>query len=282
MQRKKWFFMLCTCLLSLTAAAQDTEFWFVAPDVLHTHADRPVMFVFSNPDTTKSVEVSINFYSGNASDTRGDTTVTVSKGGAYTLDCGKAPTVDQTSKYTPASPYTPNRPMTLIENPISLYGSVSDYGIHITATGKIIAYYMVAADNQRDIFTLKGRQALGTDFYTPFQGKPQSYPQGGTGFSSNYQDAYSQIDIVATEPDTWVKITMPDGTESWVNLPAKGKTYKVYAKSMAGVNVVSGGAHPLSGTRIESVEGDNSDVHDPAKPIAVTITEDCISNRQAV
>ena len=42
-------------------------------------------------------------------------------------------------------------------------------GIHITATNYISVYYEVEEPYNSDIFVLKGANALGTEFYTPFQ-----------------------------------------------------------------------------------------------------------------
>ncbi|MDR3261758.1 MAG: T9SS type A sorting domain-containing protein, partial [Tannerella sp.] len=240
--------------------AQDNEFWFVAPDVLHNHGDRPVMFVFSNPDPLNPVEVTLQLKA--AGTTVPSVTVTVPAGGAQVVSSAGPIDIDD------------------VENPIASSGTPTDFGIHITTDGgKILAYYMVAHEYQRDLFALKGKQALGTDFYTPFQGITQDFPQG-TGAVSDL--AHSQIDIVATENNTWVKITLPSGAACYDGslYTLSGTIYKELAKGKAVKFAIksqnTSGPHPLSGTRIESVTANGSSTQAPDRPIAVTITEDCI------
>jgi hypothetical protein len=178
-------------------------------------------------------------------------------------------------------------PGEFVENPIDSSGVPTDYGIHIKSTVKILAYYMVAAANQRDLFVLKGKQALGTDFYTPFQGgNQQSFPQGS---STTYTEAFSQINIVATEPDTWLKVTLPktSSTQYYIGASKSMQTYTapLYYKLQKGQTVKiatksqdASGPHPFSGARIESVMGNGSSDQDSTKLIAVTMSEDCIKD----
>lgn len=67
-------------------------------------------------------------------------------------------------------------------------------GLKILATGKINAYYEYAVRYNMDIISLKGKNALGKEFYVPFQTK---YPTSGS-----YPQVYSAIDLVATESGT--------------------------------------------------------------------------------
>ena len=46
-------------------------------------------------------------------------------------------------------------------------GNVVSCGIHIESTEKLVAYYMFDASATKDIFTLKGKAALGTEFFVP-------------------------------------------------------------------------------------------------------------------
>ena len=143
---------------------------------------------------------------------------------------------------------------------------VEDKGLYIRSNALITAYYEIASVLNTDIFSLKGQNALGKEFYTPFQNKMVNDPfHNGVGVPDNtvVQDsAFSYIVIVATQDHTIVNITpttncvgIPSGTTKSVTLD-RGQTYVVRAK---GQDVNS----RLSGTYIKST-----------KPIAVTIGED--------
>lgn len=71
-------------------------------------------------------------------------------------------------------------------------------GLHITSTTPITAYYEVGTYYNPDIFSLKGKNALGTNFYVPFQ----NYYRNG----NYWPQPFSTINIVATEDNTVVKI----------------------------------------------------------------------------
>ncbi|MCR4800772.1 MAG: IgGFc-binding protein, partial [Bacteroidales bacterium] len=154
-----------------------------------------------------------------------------------------------------------------------------DKGIYIRSNALITAYYEIASVLNTDIFSLKGQNALGKEFYTPFQNKmsndtyhnkgmgeeqPTSdYPNAG-GVNDNHisDSAFSYIVIVATQDNTTVNITptancvgITAGSTKSVKLD-RGQTYVVRAK---GQDINS----RLSGTHIVST-----------KPIAVTIGED--------
>ena len=65
----------------------------------------------------------------------------------------------------------------------------------IKASTEITAYYEVGILYNPEIFSLKGQNALGTEFYTPFQ----NFANNGVGYSS--------FDIIATEDNTIISIT---------------------------------------------------------------------------
>lgn len=72
-------------------------------------------------------------------------------------------------------------------------------GILIQSDNDITMYYDYDNDFNRDIFSLKGKNALGTDFYCPFQ---QIWTNG-----TNYNPRpLSSIEIVATENNTMVTV----------------------------------------------------------------------------
>jgi hypothetical protein len=285
MNKIKLFFLTCLYLWGLSAYAQDTDFWFVAPDVTHMHGDQPMFFVLSNPEV-EPVEVKVDLYGGAPAGSIAKTIDTVIPAQSYLrLVFG---TVSNSSLGDSLGPKT------LIENPVGTYvnyiltGTVQNYGIHIYSTNglKFLAYYMVMHDAQRDIFSLKGKVALGTYFITPFQ-EGNNISDHFIHHNSVYHQpsGSDQIDIVATEDQTTVKFiptrncnrtannqSYVAGTMNQVILN-KGETFKLRKYTQIyvgneGVPVDNGYENrgTLSGTVIHS-----------DKPIAVTIAEDCIA-----
>ena len=140
--------------------------------------------------------------------------------------------------------------LNIIENkPVN---QILNYGIYISSTAPITAYYEEASINNPDLLSLKGNNALGTEFYTPFQNLLNSY----------YSQSKAGIDIVATEDNTTIEITptqnlvgYPANTTFSINLN-RGQTYSLRSASTLSL------LRP-SGTHIIS-----------DKPIAVTISDD--------
>jgi len=85
-----------------------------------------------------------------------------------------------------------------VENTLQPYNK-SEKGILITATNDITCYFEIGAFYNREIISLKGKNALGTNFYIPFQTGWNNNNNYSVG--SNYRDSliYSAIQIVATE-----------------------------------------------------------------------------------
>jgi len=138
-------------------------------------------------------------------------------------------------------------------------------GILIESSDVITAYLEVFSTYNSDIFALKGKNGLGTDFYTPFETNWGNHNFGCSG--AGCVQAYSSINIVATEINTTVWITPsvdvyknstgvhPAGVPYSVTLD-KGQSFTVRANDITAV------AQP-SGTHITS-----------DKPISVTISDD--------
>jgi gliding motility-associated-like protein len=74
-------------------------------------------------------------------------------------------------------------------------------GILITSDNDITVYYDYDNYYNRDLFSLKGSNALGTDFYVPFQ------IISSWGVDSYNPDAKASVEIVATEDNTTITIT---------------------------------------------------------------------------
>ncbi len=207
-------------------AQTDTVFWFAAPEVSASHEDRPIILRLSSADQLSNVTISQpanpNFIA---------------------ISVRIQPFSTQSVNLTPYIEMIENKPANTILN----------YGLLIKATTEITAYYEVGILYNPEIFSLKGQNALGTEFYTPFQ----NFANNGVGFSS--------FDIVATDDNTILTITPTNNivgysanTTFTVNLN-KGQTYSVTARSqLAGLHL--GGSHIISN-----------------KPIAVTIKDDSLS-----
>ena len=223
---------LLACFIFFSIQAQsDREFWFAAPEVTSDHSDKPVFF-------------RVTAYSK-------DATVTISQPAnpsflpiVFTVFANQTYSFDFTS-------YLP-----IIENKPG--NTVLNYGILITSTTSISAYYELASSNNPEIFPLKGNVSKGVDFLIPAQTRFNN--QIYTAFP-----AHNGFAIIATEDNTQVDITLTNKDEAG-HLPGatysiilnKGQTYAVNAAS-ASVSTHIGG----------SVVKSN-------KPICVTIYDDSI------
>ena len=209
-------------------AQSDREFWFAAPEVTSQHSDNPIIFRFT----------------------------TYSKDAIITIDQPANPSFSPITFNVPAN-QTYSLPFTsfkeIVENKPG--NTELNYGIHITATASISAYYELASTNNPEIFPLKGNVSKGLDFIIP----------GQTRFNNqNYAvfPARNGFAIVATEDNTTINIdlTRPDekGNNKITVKLNKGQTYAVNAAS----SMVT--SH-IGGSRVTS-----------DKPICVTVYDDSI------
>jgi hypothetical protein len=242
-------YVLLSCCLAPNLRAQDTSFWFVAPHMSEVTAgpaniplNRPAFLAISN-GTFQAATVTITRYNG--ANTSLVNTVSIAAGELYKLD------------------FTTAAEMKTIENPRGQAGNVTEFGIHIESDVRVTAYYMLNHTESRDIFTLKGNQALGTQFYVPMQSDNAAKSNGAFG-------GLDQIDIVATEDNTVVTVvpkarirlgasTLSPAGNIITRTLNKGETLKIieygYDENPS-----------LAGTSITST-----------KPIAVTVTEDLVA-----
>lgn len=240
--------LMATFLLTDVCQAQvDTVFWFVVPEVSSTHADRPIYFQIATLGNPSTVNISIP--------AAGITMVN-----NVTIPANSSQSFDVTA-------YINN-----LETPGANINQILNKGVLITATEFITAYYEVlgtvsASFGQRivntDIFALKGANALGTEFYVPFQNQFDNMVNSFWG----PLDVHSTIDIVATEDNTNITIypTQPyrvgasGSSSATISITLnRGQTYTIEAKGNLG-------SQHLSGTRIVS-----------DKKIAVTMKDDSI------
>lgn len=150
----------------------DTVFWFSAPEISASAGDSPVGFNFltyANPATV---------------------TISQPANGGFTPIIVNIPANSTNS--VDLSVFFPN-----VESPGA--NTIGNNGFKISSTAKISAFYELKASSNREMFSLKGQKALGTNFYTPFQ---KFWDNGATTPTS-----FSSIDIVATEDNTTILIT---------------------------------------------------------------------------
>lgn len=218
-------------------AQKDKQFWFAAPYISKQHGNLPINLQIATYEQPAYIEISI----------------------------------PANKNFKPIQrnipPFTPFQlKLDIIYKDIvnEKYNSIADKGILITSSTYISASYEVLGYSDflnqtvnSDIFALKGNNALGEKFYTPFQTSRENE-------NNTLTDAYSAFHIVATENNTQVTITPskalyghPTGVPFTITLN-KGQTYSCRALGRAGSE------HP-AGTEITSNH-----------PIAVTVTDDSV------
>lgn len=221
------FLLLFTLAGSIRGHAQiDSLFWFAAPNLADNHGDRPILLRMAAQDSAATVVIS------------------------QPANPAFTPIVTRLAANTAASvDLTPW--IDLIENKPA--NTVNKKGLLIRSTARISAYYDIANRLNGDMFSLKGRNALGTAFYVPFQ---------NVWRNNNHT---SSIDIVATRAGTLVTITPSrDMVGHKAGIPFdivlnEGETFTCEAASVAG-------AGHLGGTFIKA-----------SKPIAITTHDDSIN-----
>ena len=233
--------ILCTAtflfLFSSIYAQQDTVFWFAAPEISQsgsTNLDRPIVLRL----TAASVPA----------------TVTISQPAAG----GMPPQIISIPANSTVS-FDLTTWINVIENAPA--NTVLNYGLKVSSTTPISAYYHEVSSTcicNPEIFVLKGRNALGTDFWIPGQDTLDNDP-------SYIPMATNSFDIVATQDFTTVTITPSHniighaaGVPFNINLNM-GQTYSATASSNLGPN-------HLCGSRVIS-----------DKPIAITEKDDLLS-----
>jgi len=159
-------------LNQLSTAQTDTDFWFVAPEVTSNHGDSPILLRISALSTVSQVTI---IQPANAAFT--PIVVTISPNSTSTIDL---------------SPF-----QNLVENQPA--DQILDKGLRIIASAPVTAYYEVNSNNNPEIFALKGSNAKGLNFFTPF---PSDFNNGNYDPAAN-----SSFEIVAIENNTQVTIT---------------------------------------------------------------------------
>lgn len=230
---KKAFAVILWLGLWTSLGAQiDNLFWFAAPYISPNHAHNPITFCFTSFSNPATVTISQPANPGFT-----PVTVNLNAYSLYTLDMTSQENIVQT-------------------NPVN---TVCNYGFKIVSTANITTYYQLGANNS-EIYTLKGRNGLGTDFIVPMQNYLVDGPPS---------DAKNSIEIVATENNTVVTIVpsrpLEGGGQAGIPIIITlnaGQSYCIKSADQ------SANGH-LTNTRITS-----------DKPIAVNSTDDSVASNQ--
>ena len=275
-----WLFLAAALLAFPTKkgySQTDTEFWFVAPEVTISHfapGGANAFLKLSAGNLPATVTISMP---------AGDPMVfpnivrNIPAFGFEIVDLtcwvvSPCVGIDINTTYPEANYFDVN----LMENkPLNASG-INNFGIWITSTTPITAYYEISRQNNKDIWALKGRNGLGTEFYTPFQTNRENWTGG-------IVKAYSAIDVVATEDGTEIQFFLPPGISASYGAPAttipaggnftrilnRGQTFSLFPRWRTDVGLPhrpsQAAGDRLRGVRIVSTNG---------SPIAVNVKDD--------
>ena len=159
-----------------------TDFWFAPPNVTEYHnpPNFPIYLLITSLDEPATVTIS----------KPADPTFTPL---VYNLPPATSQRVDLTSFRTGLETQPTN--------------TILNTGLRIQSTAKITAYYEVSNTNNNELYSLKGENALGTEFYIPMHKDTNFYNHH---FSNTPLDlAIASFDIVASENNTTVYIYSP-------------------------------------------------------------------------
>src|SRR6056297_694668 len=179
--------LLLFLLINSTIYAQtDQEFWFIAPEVNDAHGGggQPTYLRIATYDLPSEV------------------TISQPANPAFTPIVINIPANDTRSiEFRPGGGGAGVYDLNLIENEIqsptpTRVGNINNVGLKISSTSNITAYYEISSNLNREIVALKGRNAVGRNFYVPFQTNFNNYLTG------SYPLVYSAIDILATQATT--------------------------------------------------------------------------------
>ena len=122
-------------------AQTDTEFWFAAPDLEANHAQSPIRFCIVTYESAATV-----VFEQPANSHYLQQTFNVGANDCYVYDVSDIIGVVETQPYN----------------------TVLNYGFYIHSDAPVSIYYE-SDNNNSEIYSLKGRNALGTSFVVPMQ-----------------------------------------------------------------------------------------------------------------
>jgi uncharacterized protein (TIGR02145 family) len=227
---KRIFYLLFLLFSVVTLKGQGyKEFWFVAPEIYQAHGDRDIYIIVST--TTDTAHINLRQPARPLF-----TPIIATILPNSTLRILLTPWIDSIE----------NKPANTVLN----------YGLYLTSDKQVNAYYEEASTNNPELFTLKGKNAMGTDFYIDGQYHYKNHwPATSTA---------EMFDIVATEDNTLVTITVSNDIVGH----AAGSTFTVTlnkAQTYSARSTNSAASISLAGSHITSNH-----------PIAITIGDDSI------
>ena len=173
-------------------AQRDTEFWFVVPEIFRDHNDRPIRFVFTTTDFAA------------------DITMEMPANGYFTpINLSLPANTTDNITFTTDAELDSLENRTIMDELSELLAdrdNISNKGIRITSTAPITCYYEVNTTNNSDIWSLKGSNGLGKDFYIPFQdiGQNRHHDLG-----TRNERGWSSIEIIGAGSSTTVIQIVP-------------------------------------------------------------------------
>jgi PKD repeat protein len=229
------FFLFLSVSVMHAFAQYDTEFWFAVPKYTEGHTNKAFNFRFANENEPNRVTITMPANPGFAPI-------------VFEMAAGAVHNIDVT---------------TIIENLwIHTPAQILNRGIRIQSTRLMTALFENGTVNNTDNYSLKGRNALGREFFVPFQNIQNN---------GNYNPKpYSGFYIVATQDNTQIIITptrpvFPDrpANVSFTVILNRGQVYAVVPNDFTGEGMNA--ANRLAGTRVQS-----------SKPIAINTSDDSV------
>ena len=140
---KHFYFLFLFFIGFLKIEAQiDTSFWFVAPDISSSLGQSPIKMYFTTYNTPSTVYL--------RQPANGAFVPITKIIPAFTVDSIDLTTFIASVESTPTN-------------------SILTRGIYISATTSVSVVYTIKSATHKEMLSLKGQKAVGTDFYTPFQ-----------------------------------------------------------------------------------------------------------------
>ena len=165
------FLILAFLILSCKSYGQlDSQFWFAAPDISKSHGDTPIKIVFTAFDFPAEITIT------------------------QPANQNFLPIKFTVEKQTSLS-YDLTSLIALIETPG--VDNIKNTGLLISSTSLVTGYYLVDNGNNPDLFSLKGSNALGTEFIVLSQ----------KDLRTSLTDGFNAAYIIATEDNTKITVT---------------------------------------------------------------------------
>jgi gliding motility-associated-like protein len=160
---KRLYVALFLLFFTVSFSQTDTSFWFVAPDISATLGDNPINLHVHTYNQAATVYVRQPANPGGV-----NATLTIPANTVMVLNLtGSLSAVESA--------------------PVN---SVSSKGLYISSNANVAVFYSIGAANSKEMISLKGSRAKGTDFYLPV---PNSLTTAST-----YTDGGVGCDVVAT------------------------------------------------------------------------------------